>query len=191
MDFKSKALLKDSIRLGNNDFSGNIGFKETIKEFKVENVVVEIYAPGKGFNDLEGASDFSEVLAYKNEVKASDSGVVEFSYNLGESSKTGVYSIILSCENKTKTFEYLYVDEEEAKECLENALLPAIEAGDISEIASVIFENNQRLYVSDKYLDEDVAENMAKLLIEYEKDENITSDNLKTVMNKALGVSAL
>lgn len=191
MDSESKALLKDSIRLGNNDFSGNIGFKETIKEFKDENVVVEIYAPGKGFNDLEGASDFSEVLAYKNEVKASDSGVVEFFYNLGENSKTGVYSIILSCENKTKTFEYLYVDEEEAKECLENALLPAIEAGDISEIASVIFENNQRLYVSDKYLDEDVAENMAKLLIEYEKDENITEDNLKTVMNKALGVSAL
>ncbi len=191
MDFESKALLKDSIRLGNNEFSGDIQFKETIKEFKDGKVSVEIYAPGKGFNDLEGASDFSDVLAYKNEIDVLEDGVAAFSCNLRENSKTGVYNIILSSKDKTKTFEYLYVNEQEAKECLENILLPAIKTGDVSEIAKVITENNQSLYVSDKYLDEDVAEIMAKLLIKYEKDENITSDNLKTVMNKALGVAAL
>ena len=169
---RAEAILVD----GNVEVSG-----ETYGE-----TIVEVFAPDKTFADIESASDFRDVLLYKNQIFAEGNFKLDFNiaYNGAES---GMYTVKVTNEENAKSYEILYVNGENAKVVFETIFKPAVDGGNAEEIGTVLLENKFDLYVDDRYIDEEVAKRAAELITK----EGVTLETAETVINKAVAISAL
>lgn len=169
--------------IGKNKFSGTVTANA--------NVSVNVYAPGKSYEDLSSAADFRDVLIYKTQVKADEKGRYDVAFNIDyDNAVSGMYTVIAAADGYSHAEEILCVNSKNTEKVFNNELKPAIDSGRTNDVADVILNNYIDLYIDDTYLDNDIAKRAAELLIKYAKVNTLTAFNVGEITSKAVGVAA-
>lgn len=191
-DAKTGYILAENYVYSTAENDGSVRYKSAENSVSAgEKVLVEVYAPEKGYADLDGAMDFRDVIVYKAMTEADESGVYEIAFDIDyQDAISGMYSVIAYSNEFKHTGKLLYVNPISAEKVLKEELLPALSAGDNDKAAEILIEYRYDLYIDDKYIGDSVAEKAAELLSKYEADYNITVENAETVINKAVAVAA-
>lgn len=173
--------------------SGELVFADANKEklSKDENVIVEIYAPDKSFADLKTATDFRDVLLYKEIVKADSEGAYKVNYAISYANAvSGMYTINAYGDEYSHTQQILYTNPTSFSTVLENKLMPALKSGNSEALSEILLSNCYDLYVDDKYINEEIADRAAELLIDYNAESAITASNARRVISRAVAIAA-
>ena len=159
---------------------------------KDTDVAIEVYAPGKTFEDLASAEDFRDVLIYKTQVKTADSGSYSANFNVDyANAKSGIYTVIYAAKDYLNYDDILYVNSKETETVLNEKLNSAIKTGDIEEIGKTIYENRYAMYIDDEYITEELAVDAAVILVDFLKENTLTAGNAETVINKAVAIAGV
>ena len=142
-------------------------------------------APNKSFSDLDGAADFRGVLLYKTQVSAS--GKYECDFNIDYSgAKSGMYTVNVVGADLNDSYKILYVNKTDSKNVFDTLFKPAVDEKDAAKAGEVLLNNKFDLYLDDRYIDENIAERVAELIIS----NGVTFETAKTVINKAVAIAA-
>lgn len=121
---------------------------------------IDLWAPDKGFADLAEESDrgkYTDILAYRYQVKTSENGFYEDSIKLKSTAKSGVYKLRISCECGESIIEEDVVYSNPTENAAALAKLAA--AKDSAEVISICNERKYALgFVSDFKLNSDGAQ---------------------------------
>lgn len=148
-------------------------------------IAIEMLAPNKSFSDLDGAADFREVLLYKTQVSAS--GKYECDFNIDYSGvKSGMYTVNVVGADLNDSYKILYVNKTDSKNVFDTLFKPAVDEKDAAKVGEVLLNNKFDLYLDDRYIDENIAERAAELIIS----NGVTFETAKTVINKAVAIAA-
>lgn len=191
-DAETGYILSENYVYSTAENDGSVRFKSAENSVSAgEKVLVDVYAPEKGYADLDGAKDFRDVIVYKAMTEADESGAYEIAFDIDyQDAISGMYSVIAYGNKYKHTGKLLYVNPILAEKVLKEELLPALSAGDKDKAAGILLEYRYDLYIDDKYIDDSAAQKAAELLSRYEADYNITVENAETVINKAVAVAA-
>lgn len=155
-------------------------------------VNAEVFASGKTVSDLSSASDYKEVLVYKNQINADKDGNLSISFNI-EDNSSGMYTLRMYGSRYSFEKTFLYTNPTKAQEVFDSKLKQPLSQGETDAVGTVLLENRYDLFADDRYLSDETKEKAAALLVKY-AEENGTSaidlDTLKKIVNKAIAVSA-
>ncbi|MDY4213753.1 MAG: S-layer homology domain-containing protein [Eubacteriales bacterium] len=121
---------------------------------------IDLWTPDKGFADLAKESErdkYTDILAYRYQVKTSEDGFYEDSIKLKSTAKSGVYKLRVSCECGESIIEEDVVYSNPTENAAALAKLAA--AKDSAEVISICNEYKYALgFVSDFKLNSDGAQ---------------------------------
>jgi len=155
-------------------------------------VSLYVYAPERDFDDIENTSDFRDVLIYKNQIVIGENGEYSDKFNIDyPDARSGEYIIKVFGDGVYNEKSLFYCNPVQTKTVFETVLVPALANEDLTAIKAMICDNYADFGVNVKYVDEDVALVAAKLLINKNKESVITLEQVKEIVNIAVGIGAL
>lgn len=161
------------------------------KLYKGSKISIDIFARGKGVDDIDSASDFRDVLIAKGITESNENGEFKLSFKIGyDNIKSGMYKVFINSDVYETTETILYVNQTTSQSVIEDELIPAVSGENKEELAGVILDNHFDLGVDDAYMSEEIALRAAELVLEYAKENSITAENATTVLNKAVAIAS-